>query len=78
MYPYQNILLVVAVFIRGWLGYLGIASITTTMQEWDNWLRRRFRMYIWKQWKKPQTRYRNLRKLGVPEKHARMTAGSRQ
>ena len=35
-------------------------------------------MYIWKQWKKPKTRYRYLRKLGVPERHARMTAGSRQ
>ena len=54
-------------FIRGWLGYFGIASIKTTMQEWDGWLRRRIRMYIWKQWKKPRTRVENLKKLGVPE-----------
>ena len=39
----------VKVFIRGWLGYFGIASMKTTMQEWDGWLRRRIRMYIWKQ-----------------------------
>ena len=57
----------VKVFIRGWLGYFGIASIKTTMQEWDGWLRRRFRMYIWKQWKKPKTRKENLMKLGLPE-----------
>ena len=38
----------VKVFIRGWLGYFGIASMKTTMQEWDGWLRRRIRMYIWK------------------------------
>ena len=38
-----------------------------TMQEWDKWLRRRLRMYIWKQWKVPKTRIRNLLKLGVPE-----------
>ena len=35
-------------FMQGWLGYYGIANIKTAMQEWDGWLRRRFRMYIWK------------------------------
>ena len=39
----------VKVYIRGWLGYFGIASMKTTMQRWDEWLRRRFRFYIWKQ-----------------------------
>ena len=36
------------------------------MKTWDEWLRRRFRMYIWKQWKKPRTKVANLRKLGIP------------
>ncbi len=53
-------------FIRGWLGYFGIASMKTTMQRWDEWLRRRFRMYIWKQWKVPKARIKNLTKLGIP------------
>ena len=57
----------VKVFIRGWLGYFGIASIKTTVQRWDEWLRSRFRMYIWKQWKAPRTRLANLMKLGIPE-----------
>ncbi|WP_375373889.1 hypothetical protein [Paenibacillus sp. S150] len=30
-------------------------------------MRRRMRMYIWKQWKKPRTKVQNLRKLGTPE-----------
>lgn len=60
----------VEVFIRGWLGYYYIAKIKRTLQSWDKWLRRRFRMYIWKQWKKPKTRIENLRKLGVPEGQA--------
>ena len=34
--------------------------------SWDEWMRRRFRMYIWKQWKKPRTKVANLRKLGIP------------
>lgn len=57
----------VKIYIRGWLGYFGIASMKTTMQEWDGWLRRRYRCYIWKQWKKPRTRAENLMKLGIPE-----------
>ena len=56
----------VKVFIRGWLGYFHVADMKRTMQSWDEWLRRRFRMYIWKQWKKPKTKVANLRKLGVP------------
>ena len=55
----------VEIYIRGWLGYFYIASMKTTMQEWDGWLRRRFRMYIWKQWKLPRTRVKNLIKLGM-------------
>ena len=55
----------VETYIRGWMGYFGIASMKNTMQEWDGWLRRRFRMYIWKQWKLPKTRVKNLIKLGM-------------
>ena len=36
----------VKVYIRGWLGYFGIASMKSSMEDWDKWLRRRFRMYI--------------------------------
>ena len=65
-------------FTRGWLGYFGIASIKNTMSEWDGWLRRRLRMYIWKQWKKPKTRVRNLIKLGMPEWQAYRNGNTRK
>ena len=68
----------VKVFIRGWLGYFGIASMKTTLQEWDGWLRRRFRMYIWKQWKRPRTRVSALLKLGVPLERAYVAARTRK
>lgn len=68
----------VKVYIRGWLGYFGIASMKNTTREWDSWLRRRFRMYIWKQWKKPRTRVENLMKLGLPEWRACEVAYSRK
>ncbi|MFQ9448060.1 MAG: group II intron reverse transcriptase/maturase [Christensenellales bacterium] len=66
------------VYMTGWLNYYGIASLKTKMQEWDEWLRHRIRAYIWKQWKKPKTKLKNLMKLGVPECYAHMAANSRR
>ena len=68
----------VKVFIRGWLGYFYTASMRNTMKSWDEWLRRRIRMYIWKQWKMPGTREKNLMKLGLPGWRAREVAYSRK
>ena len=68
----------VKVFIRGWLGYFGVADMRQTMKSWDEWLRRRFRCYIWKQWKNPKTRLMNLKKLGVAEWRAAEVVYSRK
>ena len=65
-------------YMLGWLNYYAIASMKKTMTEWNGWLRKRYRMYIWKQWKKPKTRFRNLLKLGIPKKYAWMAANSRR
>ncbi len=65
-------------YIRGWLGYYGIARMKNTVREWDKWLRRRFRMYIWKQWKKPGTKVQNLMKLGMPAWQAHRNGNSRK
>lgn len=65
-------------FTRGWLGYFGIASMKNTMSEWDGWIRRRLRMYIWKQWRKPRTRVQNLIKLSMPEWQAYRNGNSRK
>ena len=67
----------VKVYIRGWLGYFHVADMKRTMKSWDEWLRRRFRMYIWKQWKKPRTKVANLRKLGIPADKAYQWGNSR-
>ena len=57
----------VKVYIRGWIGYFYVADMKRILQGWNEWMRRRMRMYIWKQWKKPRTKVQNLRKLDVPE-----------
>ncbi len=68
----------VKVFMQGWLNYYGIADMKSTIENWNGWLRRRMRMYIWKQWKKPKTRVQNLMKLGLPEWRACEVAYSRK
>ena len=64
-------------YIRGWVGYFQIADMKRILQSWDEWLRRRFRMYIWKQWKNPKTRVQSLQKLGIPDWQAYEWGNSR-
>lgn len=52
-------------FIAGWLGYFRLADAKMFYLRMDEHLRRRLRMVVWKQWKKPRTRVRKLRSLGV-------------
>ncbi|MCD8314263.1 MAG: group II intron reverse transcriptase/maturase [Firmicutes bacterium] len=68
----------IKVYARGWLNYYGIASMKNPIDDINGWLYRRIRMCIWKQWKKPRTKERNLRKMGIPEYYAHMAANSRK
>jgi group II intron reverse transcriptase/maturase len=52
-------------FITGWVNYFKLADMKKLLETTDKWLRRRIRMYIWKQWKKVRTRYAMLKKLGL-------------
>ena len=56
----------IKVYARGWLNYYGIASMKNSLEEINGWLYHRIRMCIWKQWKKPRTKVRNLMRMGVP------------
>lgn len=58
--------------IRGWVNYFKLADAKSILIEIDQWLRRRIRMCIWKSWKKPSTRVRNLVKCGIPQWRAYM------
>ena len=53
--------------IHGWVNYFKLADAKKCLVEMDKWLRRRIRMCIWKSWKKPSTRVKNLVKCGIPQ-----------
>lgn len=56
--------------IEGWVNYFRLARAKSVMQALDKMVRHRIRMGVWKQWKYPRTRIRNLRKLGVNQRDA--------
>ena len=64
--------------IKGWINYFGIADAKRKLMELDQWIRRRLRACIWKQWKKVKTKLRNLIKLGVPKYKAYEYANTRK
>lgn len=68
----------IKVYMRGWLNYYGIADMKARIKKLNAWLYHRIRMCIWKQWKRPRTKIRNLRKLGVPEDLAWQAGNSRR
>ena len=68
----------IKVYVRGWLNYYGIASMKNQIDDLNGWLYHRIRMCIWKQWKLPKTKVRNLIKLGVPEDMAYKAGNTRR
>ena len=62
--------------IRGWINYFKIGSMKSLCKQLDANIRYRLRMCIWKQWKTPQNRAKNLIKLGISRKYAWSTAYS--
>jgi RNA-directed DNA polymerase len=56
-------------FVRGWAGYFGFSQ-WRELPSLDGWIRRRLRCVGWVQWKTRGQRYRELRRLKVPERSA--------
>ncbi|ATW26035.1 group II intron reverse transcriptase/maturase [Candidatus Formimonas warabiya] len=67
---YELLKLKLKQFITGWVNYFKLADMKKMLGATDKWLRRRIRMYIWKQWKKIRTRYAMLKKLGLNHDNA--------
>ena len=62
----------------GWINYFGIAKAKRNIQNIEGWIRRRLRACIWKQWKLPRTKRKNLIKLGVDKYKAYQYSNTRK
>ena len=65
-------------YTDGWVIYYSIADMKKIMETLNQWIRRRLRMYIWKQWKKISAKFQGLKKLGIPEWQAWQWANTRK
>ena len=52
-------------YVVGWMNYFALSQAYRVIPELDQWVRRRVRMYYWKQWKRARTRRRQLIRLGI-------------
>ena len=60
--------------LTGWMQYYKLAAVKSTFEYLDEWLRRKLRRILWKQWKKPRTRMKRLIQLGLDKERARISA----
>jgi RNA-directed DNA polymerase len=72
----EQIVKELASYLRGWKSYFGFCQTPSVLGRLDQWIRRRLRSIVWKQWKRGRIRYRNLRTRGVGSNLAARTAGS--
>ena len=56
--------------IRGWINYFKIGSMKRLCMKLDGQIRYRLRMCIWKHWKTPKNKEKNLIKLGINRRAA--------
>ena len=65
-----------APYLRGWRGYFGFCQTPRVLTNLEAWIRRRLRMYLWRQWLSGPNRFKELRRRGVTTFPAAVAAGS--
>ena len=63
-------------YLIGWRSYFGFCQTPMVLTKLEAWIRRRLRMYLWRQWQNGQTRFKELRRRGVTKFQAAVAAGS--
>lgn len=62
--------------LLGWTSYYKLSQSKRPLEELDGWVRHKLRYVIWRQWKQPSTRARNLMRLGLNEARACTSASN--
>jgi RNA-directed DNA polymerase len=62
--------------LRGWVVYFRWVDVRGVFEELDQWLRRKLRMLLWRQWKRSKTRLRELLRRGLDQERAKASAGN--
>ena len=65
-------------YLRGWWNYFRLTEARHILKALNMWIVRRLRCIVWKQWKNPRTRVRNLEKRGIAHKDAMLCGNARK
>jgi RNA-directed DNA polymerase len=60
--------------IRGWAAYFRMVEVKASFEDLDQWLRRKLRCIVWRQWKRPKTRFKKLVERGIDKVRAAKSA----
>ena len=60
--------------LRGWAAYFRLSEVRGVFETLDQWLRRRLRALLWRQWKRWRTRIKALRRRGLDARRAAYSA----
>lgn len=63
-----------AAVLRGWASYYRLAEGKGVFEDLDQWIRRKLRAILWRQWKRWPTRIRELRRRGLAPQRAAYSA----
>ena len=63
-------------YLVGWRSYFGFCQTPRVLTQLEAWIRRRLRMYLWRQWQNGHKPFKELRRRGVQQFLAAVAAGS--
>src|SRR5262245_60244307 len=61
-------------YLTGWRSYFGFCQTPRVLTNLEAWIRRRLRMYLWRQWQNGPNRFKELRRRGVAKLLAAVAA----
>ena len=74
----QQVITELRQYVVGWLHYFAISHTYRQVLALAEWIRRRVRLYYWKQWRRPRTRRRRLLALGADPAEVSLATRSRK
>lgn len=60
--------------LRGWAAYYRLSEVKSALETLDQWIRRKLRVIVWRQWKRPRTRAARLMEAGLDRERAHVSA----
>lgn len=70
----RRVITELAPLLTGWVEYFRLAAVKNTYEQLDEWLRRKLRCILWRQWKKPRIRAKKLMARGIDQRRAYTSA----